>query len=299
MNGTTNVGSLTNFADRVSGLDNPWTRLPIVAIAALALWLGLLTLCGFLLRGLVPAVSAPAAIDARLIELPGAGSPPSGGASAASAQNLGSLPASTESAAAARSAARKYNTTRETRLQAKPDQTSRQTHKVRRRATVHHAGEDSPNTERAAATVPPIVSGQHPAAQATPQGTSAATRASASSVSTAGHNPGSGIGNGVGAAAGADRGSGGGGGSSARAIYAPVPSIPDDMRDEVMQATAVARFHVARDGSATVSLITPTAFASLDQLILDTLSRWRFQPAVRDGVAIEPEAEVRLRITVQ
>ena len=69
---TTNVGSLTNFADRVSGLDNPWTRLPIVAIAALALWLGLLTLCGFLLRGLVPAVSAPAAIDARLIELPGA-----------------------------------------------------------------------------------------------------------------------------------------------------------------------------------------------------------------------------------
>ena len=71
------------------------------------------------------------------------------------------------------------------------------------------------------------------------------------------------------------------------------------MRDEVMQATAVARFHVAPDGSATVALLTPTDFAALDQLILDTLSHWRFQPAVRDGVAIESDAEVRLRITVQ
>jgi protein TonB len=71
------------------------------------------------------------------------------------------------------------------------------------------------------------------------------------------------------------------------------------MRDEVMQAIAVARFHVARDGSATVSLVTRTDFEALDQLILDTLSHWRFQPAVRDGVAVESDAEVRLRIAVQ
>jgi protein TonB len=71
------------------------------------------------------------------------------------------------------------------------------------------------------------------------------------------------------------------------------------MRDELMQATAVVRFHVERDGKATVALITPTEFSGLDQLILETLRKWRFHPALKNGTAIDSEAEVRLLITVQ
>lgn len=115
-----------------------------------------------------------------------------------------------------------------------------------------------------------------------------------------GHGTGSGSGNGISAGSGAGVGGGfGTGGSGPRAIYSPVPNIPDDMRDEVMQATAVARFHVGRDGSATVTLIASTEFSELDELIIDTLRKWRFHPAVKNGVAIDSEAEVRLRITVQ
>src|ERR1700677_1686660 len=299
MNETTNIGSLTSFAGRVSGLDNPWTRLPIVAFVALAVWLGLLTLCGLLLRGLVPAVSAPAAIDARLIDLPGDGSPMSQGASA-SARNPSSSHVTTEAAATPRAAPRINNATRETRLQAKPVHSSKQQHKVPRLPAAHYAAEDSPDeSSPVAVTSPPIAPGQQLVSQQRPQGTAVTNSASASSVSTAGHKLGTGIGNGAAARTGTGNGSGDGGGSGARPIYAPVPSIPDDMRDEVMQATAVARFHVARDGSATVALITPTDFAALDHLMLDTLSPWRCQPAVRDGVAIESDAEVRLHITVQ
>ena len=300
MNGTTNVGSLTGFPDRVSGLDNPWTRLPIVAIVALAVWLGLLTLCGFLLRGLVPAVSAPAAIDARLIELPGGGSPRSGGKSAVSAQNSGPSSAATEAATTPSATAAKNDATPQTRSRTRPVHAPKQQHKVTRLPLAHYASADS-RSEAAPEEITklPIVSGQHLVSQKRPPDAAAANSVSASSLSAAGHNLGTGIGSYVGAGIGAGNGLGEGSGTGARAIYAPVPSIPDDMRDEVIQATAVARFHVARDGRATVALVTPTDFAELDSLILDTLSHWRFQPAVRDGNPIESDAEVRLHITVQ
>jgi hypothetical protein len=53
------------------------------------------------------------------------------------------------------------------------------------------------------------------------------------------------------------------------------------------------------DGSATVTLVTPTEFSELDKLILETRRHWRFQPALRKGAAIDSDAEVRLLITVQ
>jgi len=85
----------------------------------------------------------------------------------------------------------------------------------------------------------------------------------------------------------------------ARAIYAPVPKIPDDLREEVFQAEAVARFNVSYDGTVTVSLVKPTATPRLNQIVLDTLKQWRFAPAVRGGVPIDSVFEVRIPITVE
>jgi protein TonB len=82
-------------------------------------------------------------------------------------------------------------------------------------------------------------------------------------------------------------------------VYAPAPSIPDDMRDEVMQAIAIARFEVSRDGTAKVSLLSATNYSELDDIILDTLRQWRFKPAMKNGVAIDSVADVRLLITVK
>jgi hypothetical protein len=45
-----------------------------------------------------------------------------------------------------------------------------------------------------------------------------------------------------GASYGLKRGNTGGGGSGPRPIYAPVPSIPDDMRDELMQPQQLCAF---------------------------------------------------------
>ncbi|HSY79414.1 MAG TPA: TonB family protein, partial [Verrucomicrobiae bacterium] len=85
----------------------------------------------------------------------------------------------------------------------------------------------------------------------------------------------------------------------ARAIYAPTPVIPDDLREDVMQAEAVARFNVSFDGNSEVTLEKPTSSPRLNQVLLDALKQWKFFPAVKNGVAIGSTFEVRIPISVQ
>src|SRR5208282_4657623 len=85
----------------------------------------------------------------------------------------------------------------------------------------------------------------------------------------------------------------------ARAIYAPTPVIPDDLREDVIQTEAVARFNVSFDGTSEVTLEKPTSSPRLNQVLLDTLKQWKFFPAVKNGVAIPSTFEVRIPISVQ
>jgi periplasmic protein TonB len=87
--------------------------------------------------------------------------------------------------------------------------------------------------------------------------------------------------------------------SGARAIYSPVPKIPDDLREEVFAAVAVAHFEVSYDGTVKVTLIKPTPNPRLNEIILDTLRQWRFFPAMKGGVAIDSAFDVRIPIAVE
>lgn len=46
--------------------------------------------------------------------------------------------------------------------------------------------------------------------------------------------------------------------SGARAIYAPVPTIPDDLREDSINTVAIAHFRIGYDGTAEVVLAKPT-----------------------------------------
>jgi len=107
-----------------------------------------------------------------------------------------------------------------------------------------------------------------------------------------------------GASSSSGEGSGGGGGIGtdtvgARAIYAPTPVIPDDLREDVMQTEAVAHFNVSFDGTSEVTLAKPTSSPRLNQVLLEALKQWKFFPAVKNGVAIVSSFDVRIPITVQ
>lgn len=107
---------------------------------------------------------------------------------------------------------------------------------------------------------------------------------------------------GTGVPGGSGTGSGSGLGSDssgARALFAPTPSIPDDLRDEAFEAVALVHFKVSYNGDVQVSLTRPTSSPRLNEMLLDTLKQWRFFPAMKNGVAIDSEFDVRIPITVQ
>jgi len=85
----------------------------------------------------------------------------------------------------------------------------------------------------------------------------------------------------------------------ARAIYRPLPDIPEALRRRAIDLVAVARFRVAADGSAEVDLIEPTPDPQLNRALLETLRRWRFFPAIEDGRPAASSLDIRIPISVR
>lgn len=84
-----------------------------------------------------------------------------------------------------------------------------------------------------------------------------------------------------------------------RAIFSPLPRIPDELREEVTDIVAFVRFHVAADGATTVELIRPTNNPLVNRLLLKTLSTWRFFPAMEDGKPVAAVQDLRVYLEVK
>jgi periplasmic protein TonB len=91
----------------------------------------------------------------------------------------------------------------------------------------------------------------------------------------------------------------GGGHMGARAIYQPLPQIPEALRRRSVEVIAVARFWVAANGGARVELTEPTSDAELNRALLESLKRWRFFPALQDGRPIASTIDIRIPISVR
>lgn len=88
------------------------------------------------------------------------------------------------------------------------------------------------------------------------------------------------------------------GNAQARLISQALPTLPDDLREEGYQAVAVARFLVRADGTFDIDLIKPTRNPRLNQILLETLRRWRFFPAMENGRPVESRQDVRVHFNV-
>jgi periplasmic protein TonB len=86
--------------------------------------------------------------------------------------------------------------------------------------------------------------------------------------------------------------------TQARLLSQPIPVLPDDLREQGYQLTAVAHFKIHADGSIDVELIKPTQNPRLNQILLETLHRWRFFPAMQNGHPVESEQDVRVHFSV-
>lgn len=84
----------------------------------------------------------------------------------------------------------------------------------------------------------------------------------------------------------------------ARAIYNPLPVIPDDLRGQAISEVAVARLHIHVDGTVTVDLVRPTHNPRINKIILDTLRTWMFYPAISKGTPVESVQEIKIDVNV-
>ena len=84
----------------------------------------------------------------------------------------------------------------------------------------------------------------------------------------------------------------------ARALYQPVPNIPEELRHRELSVVAMARFHVAADGSATVTLLQATVDPRLNAALVSALQKWRFFPAMDNGKPIASTIDIRVPIEV-
>lgn len=88
------------------------------------------------------------------------------------------------------------------------------------------------------------------------------------------------------------------GDSPARAVSQPLPSVPDDLREQAYQTVAIARFVIHADGSVAVELIKSTQYPRLNQILVETLRSWRFFPAIQDGHPVETQQDIRVHFNV-
>ena len=70
-------------------------------------------------------------------------------------------------------------------------------------------------------------------------------------------------------------------------IFQPLPEIPEELRFEAFQSKAVARFYVDKAGNVVrVELVKPCNNPKLNQLLLKSLKKWKFE-ATRTGFVQE------------
>jgi periplasmic protein TonB len=121
-----------------------------------------------------------------------------------------------------------------------------------------------------------------------------------------GSGSGGGVGSGSGPGVGNGRGGGiggnifrvGGGVSAPRPIYDPDPDYSEEARKAKYQGTSVVSMIVGPDGRPRDIKVTRTLGLGLDEKVVEKLSTWRFEPAVKDGkpVAVEISVEVDFRL---
>jgi periplasmic protein TonB len=249
--------------------DDPWRRLPWIVLLALITWILLLGAFARMLERHSAPPSAPEPIEARLVELP----PPTAGLQG------GGAPATKPAANPAPPLPKPVPV-------------------VRPKPVVHHVRHKIVKAPPIV-TEPPSAFGTAKHVEAPPEEASRGPATGAVERGGGGSRGGEG-GGGIGGGTGTGSGSGlGSDNSGARAMYAPTPTIPDDMREDTFSTVAVARFKVSPEGNVNVTLIQPTPNPRLNQILLETLKQWKFFPAMKDGIAINSEFDVRIPIAVQ
>jgi len=77
------------------------------------------------------------------------------------------------------------------------------------------------------------------------------------------------------------------------------PDIPDDLKTDDYQSFVRVKVDIDSNGSFTVTLVSSSGDEEIDRRVLDALKKWKWSPALSDGVPIESTERFRFNFEVQ
>jgi len=85
----------------------------------------------------------------------------------------------------------------------------------------------------------------------------------------------------------------------ARLIYHVEPSYPPDAREKKIEGSVLLGFTVNHDGNTESIQVKRSVYPSIDQAAVEAVSKWRFEPAMKNGepVSMWMEAEINFDIS--
>jgi TonB family protein len=83
-----------------------------------------------------------------------------------------------------------------------------------------------------------------------------------------------------------------------RAIYSPAPEFSEEARRQKVQGTVVLDLIVTSAGKAVQVRVVQSQGYGLDEKAVEAVSKWKFEPATKDGkpVSVEVPVEVDFRL---
>jgi TonB family protein len=78
------------------------------------------------------------------------------------------------------------------------------------------------------------------------------------------------------------------------ATFAPPPEYTEQARKKKIQGTVMLSLTVAVDGTTRDIKVVKGVGYGLDEKAVETVSRWKFSPALKDGQPIEKEISVEV-----
>ena len=84
----------------------------------------------------------------------------------------------------------------------------------------------------------------------------------------------------------------------AEATLQAIPNIPDSVNSGSYKAFVRVKVEVTEEGGFTVSIVTSSGNSEVDQCVLAALKRWKWKPALKDGVPIASSTTFRYAFAV-
>ncbi len=82
------------------------------------------------------------------------------------------------------------------------------------------------------------------------------------------------------------------------ALYSPAPVIPPYLRNQNLKTSVVIEFLITAQGQVTPKLLDSSGNDELDQIALNTVSKWQFKPASQNSVAVDSKTRLRILFEV-